>query len=424
MNKYKIMQEIKLKRINDLVVIVSNVIQTINLSVDNQEEEYSYLENLINKINSNLTDDKLRNLYLKELSDIIDGNKVKNLNNHLTSEFKDKHINSALDKETLKLTSKVDDRFEQLGDFLFLKGINVPIPQDLVTHILDATYNKESSYKLDSLINFWKWSVLNPNKKAINDLFHWFKTGKFSITDDGMVIAYRNVDIKNKGNNYELSNIVNESYVKIKGQKKSPKNYNIYKSLENDTYYCKKSSMEDDNYEDIGNLNDLYENLNNDSNVVYTDNYTGTMNIVINEPVSMPRSECNEDSEVQCSTGLHFMSKRYGLRLGSVTLTILVNPMNIVAFPSYDQTKGRCCEYLPVGLSTYDEDGLVELDSGSYSIEYSKYCLNELTKLLAERGIDELKDNNLLSEDIQITDINNCIKTLTNYVENKVITFE
>ena len=85
------------------------------------------------------------------------------------------------------------------------------------------------------------------------------------------------------------------------------------------------------------------------------------------------------------------MSKGYRLKLGDALLTCLVNPYNVVAIPSYDNTKFRCCEYLPVGLTEVVGWEIAEFVEGTYDIPYTMSTLKieDFDKLLEEGEISD-----------------------------------
>src|SRR5690606_20805672 len=88
--------------------------------------------------------------------------------------------------EVMKRLVTVHENFEYgIDGFIYLKGYNIPIPADLAESLLDAKYNPNSKYSVQSIVNFWQWAVMNPNQEARNDLFAWFKTGGFTITEAG-----------------------------------------------------------------------------------------------------------------------------------------------------------------------------------------------------------------------------------------------
>jgi hypothetical protein len=75
---------------------------------------------------------------------------------------------------------------------------------------------------------------------------------------------------------------------------------------------------------------------------------------VIGKPVRMKRSEVDSDRNVTCSTGLHFCSYDYlnGYQGDDCKVIVVkVAPENVCAIPSdYNNTKGRCCEYVPMDV--------------------------------------------------------------------------
>lgn len=66
------------------------------------------------------------------------------------------------------------------------------------------------------------------------------------------------------------------------------------------------------------------------------------------------------DRTVTCSRGLHFCSKEYlsnyGLSSSEVTLIVEIDPRDVVSIPvDYNNQKGRCCRYKPIGIIKDDE---------------------------------------------------------------------
>lgn len=95
---------------------------------------------------------------------------------------------------------------------------------------------------------------------------------------------------------------------------------------------------------------------------VYTDQYTHTFKIKLGEVVKMRREECDSDSNVCCSKGLHLGSRDWLQRgyFGEVGLVCLCNPAEVVAVPKVDNYgKLRCCAYLPIDIADFDIEGNV-----------------------------------------------------------------
>jgi len=87
-------------------------------------------------------------------------------------------------------------------------------------------------------------------------------------------------------------------------------------------------------------------------------NYGNEINL--GEMVSMPREECDPDSSISCSKGLHVGSHKYVQSFGSgkdVILACVVSPRDIVALPDTDHSKVRFCRYLPYAVMEREDDG-------------------------------------------------------------------
>ena len=99
---------------------------------------------------------------------------------------------------------------------------------------------------------------------------------------------------------------------------------------------------------------------------VYTDNYTHRFKIRIGEMVTMNRKDCDCDSSISCSKGLHiggrgWLKQNY---CGDTGLACLVDPSQVVAVPHVDDYgKLRTCAYLPIKVIKYDEnENVIPLD--------------------------------------------------------------
>lgn len=314
-------------------------------------------------------------------------------------------------RKTRKISSVMPDLFETDEEgHLYLKGYNTPIPKLLCEKLLEAHFNPNSSFTKTSLINFWKWVLLNPNPKAQADLFDWFATGEFTITESGMIVAYRCVDIKQSSKNRDLYEYVAQQYMKIKKQKKSPKNFNIHNKADGG-FFCMPLSntphkgTKDKSY--VGNLADLYTKSleEKEDTTIYTDHHTGSMQIRMGIPVSLPIEFCDQDAENQCSRGLHGMSPSYGLRYGEVAIMILVCPSKIIAFPSYDKTKFRCTEYLPLGRVSMEGKKIDNFEEGTFDFEYNNYTANVLNNLFAQYTPQQMQDKGIISQEVDVEDI-------------------
>ena len=110
-----------------------------------------------------------------------------------------------------------------------------------------------------------------------------------------------------------------------------------------------------------------YRNVDTtDEEGVYTDHHSHTFRIKIGEMVTMPRKQCDCDSRVSCSRGLHCSSVGWLKRnyFGNTGLACLVDPSQVVAVPKVDDYgKLRTCAYLPIKVIKYNEhNDVIPLD--------------------------------------------------------------
>lgn len=325
----------------------------------------------------------------------------------------------AKEKEVEQMVSALSP-LEQSGLFhtkngsLYYAGIDLSVPRFLAKEFA-ATLDDKARF--EALIKFWKLCSLNPNPQARQDLFKFLQGGRFTITSSGLFVGYRNVKVHQEGVDRKLEEFVTSAVVKVRGWKKNTKNYEVYQNTDdNDIHFGKyemydmkkRSTTPEGNY--IGNL---YELASKGSETVYTDNYTGKFRIKIGEPVTMPREDCDPSSNSACSYGLHIGNKSFlsSNSFGNVGLVCLVNPYNVVSVPVYDNNKLRCCEYLPIGIAEYDDEGkLIEIDTTLYEDDYCQFTVDQINKMLAEADMQEYQINTLF----EATSSNEQIRNLAN----------
>lgn len=116
---------------------------------------------------------------------------------------------------------------------------------------------------------------------------------------------------------------------------------------------------------------------------------------------------------------MHAKSVNYGLNLGSEILVILVNPYNVVAIPTEDVTKFRCCEYLPVSKAELKNGKLVEFEPGTYDITYDG--LESLEELLQSCSLTSLQENGLVSNELNLDDFKVVFNSAKAIITNRII---
>lgn len=290
---------------------------------------------------------------------------------------------------------------------VYLAGFNTPVP---VTLVEVAKEYHENGYPIDAIINFWKLLMLNPDKRVRTVLFDFIKTHDFVLTDAGYMVVYKAVydHEEKKEVDTSFSEFVSNRYLHVKKTwKESPKNYVVYKDINEDSFgitnikTAEKWDEEDREIEVLGNLAELFDAIFNTNieveekqNVpVYTDMHSNSMRIVLGEPVKMERKECDADFRRDCSNGLHVGATRYVENFANGSSTILVcyvNPANVVAVPDYDHSKMRVSEYFPFAVATYDNGKIDIIEQAYFESDYSEYEIEELEAQVEKLQAEEL----------------------------------
>jgi len=263
---------------------------------------------------------------------------------------------------------------------------------------------------LDAIINFWKLLMLNPDTRVRTVLFDFIKTHDFVLTDAGYMVVYKAVYDHNDKKEVDttFTEFVSNKYLHVKKTwKESPKNYVVYKDLNEDSFgitnvkTAEKWDEEDREIEFLGNLAELFDAIFN-SDVeekieadipVYTDMHSGSMRIVLGEPVIMDRKECDADFRRDCSNGLHVGATKYVENFAGSSSTILVcyvNPANVVAVPDYDHSKMRVSEYFPFAIASYTDRKIDIIEQAYFESDYCEYEIEKLEEQLDKLRAEEL----------------------------------
>lgn len=317
--------------------------------------------------------------------------------------------------ETQKVIESVsiiieDPEFEVVDNVVKMVGIDRSIPKALVNKFgnLAKENTPESKKEFIALKNFWRWIVLNPNAKATEEFYKLIEKYNVRVTKEGFVLAYRWVrSLDKKVPNKVLIESVSLLYTKIKKNKKSPKNYEVYKDNGKKEYFVqeigKNTPKDRDKTKCVseGNLLELYQNLASmQGEQMYTDGHTGTMKIKIGEEVSMDRKDCDESGS-SCSRGLHaaFNINDYSAH-GNTKILVAVCPRDIVSVP-YSESKFRCCKYLPLAAlkDKHTDANFLKTGEGLDLLEgYFQIKVEELKTEAEKFTVKELTKNHLLPE--------------------------
>ena len=404
------MRKLQITRVGNTVIVFVEGLKPIQKTFSNLSEVLEIYDKAIN-VSTEQEVQEIVDLLLP--SKTVEEKKFEDHQAQLKIEFEKKKSLFDFIKD---VKEKGHNLFEVKGTSIYLKGINISMPEFLVNSIA----NSESDEDIKSYINFWKLCALNPDPRAREDIFGFLKGGNFTITPSGYFVAYRNVLVKEKGDS-ELNKFVSAEYIKLKKWKKSPKNYEVYKT---DNGYVTKYMGYSPNVvvQHVGNLDDLYNSIAETSGTVYTDKRTQSFSIKIGELVQMDRTKCDSDPRQDCSYGLHVGNKTFLSRnsFGNVGIAVLVNPSKVVAVPEYNQNKMRVCEYLPICEVEYGQDGkLVEIDTSVLEYEYAEYDQEVIDKMITKSGFsfEELKKNEIIPYEIDHASLRNLSKSLSEMTE-------
>jgi len=290
---------------------------------------------------------------------------------------------------------------------VFLEGFNTPIPDALVEIIKDY---HENNYPLQSIKNFWKLLMANPDERVRTDLFDFIKTHDFVLTEEGYMLVYKAVayasisEPEAEPKNAGLDEFVSNQWLKIKKDWKcSPNKYTVYEKFEEEGYFITKNEtfnawdLEALNIRGLGKVGDLYAelvlnaNANTEPNepqvTMYTDKHTHKMQIQLGVPVKQARKDCDANPKQDCSNGLHCGATKYVENFANSSdaiLVCLVNPMNVVAVPEHDNSKFRTSEYYPLAKATYINKKIEIVEQPFFECDYVCHEKQALEELIAK----------------------------------------
>jgi len=309
---------------------------------------------------------------------------------------------------------------------LYLGESNIPLPATLAKTIMEYL---DRGYPIDPLVNFWHWCLLNPNTTARDRFFEYCQNYGITITDSGMAVLYKAVTQKEDNRAFDLAHFVATEWLQVKRQGENPEHYYVFENPNG--FRSIRPIMSDTNpapcTKSLGSLQDLFNRIHEQSlegRTVYTDKHSRSMDIKLGVPVFKPREQCDPNIHNECSYGLHVGSFKYVRHFGSGNDTVfacLVNPMNVVALPNYDNSKIRVCEYYPYAvMNTGNANDWEELPSAFFEGEYTPYSLRAL-KDLEMNLLDRLANVDMSTEAFKLIEEQaHIVKTKLNsiYKEN------
>lgn len=336
-------------------------------------------------------------------------------------------------KEVIKENKIIEDNldlFEENNDFevkdnkVFMKGINMELPNIVKMSFLQLLEQKEECspldedawFKLDekyqSLKFFWLKLSANPIQESREHLLEFVENNDIQLTNSGNMVLYRRIVSTGKKDKQYI-HFITESYLKIKQQKQSPKNYNIGKDENGElSLYHNKSSK---NWETIGNLYDLYQSLGEEVENTFTDNHTKSYKISIGEVYRIREEDVNLDKNGSCGGLLHACNPdRFDYSsFGNTDVIVLVNPMNAARIDTGCSGKIGVSEMFIVGLATpyFKEQDIINFDE-----EYDNITIENLENELRNKQLT------LFSVGDQVTDLSyGDLSNIVNLLKQRVV---
>jgi hypothetical protein len=333
-----------------------------------------------------------------------------------------------------KLTDLVSTNLFTLNNgVLYRIGINLSVPELLASEFVKAYENYinddnfgiilEDYPEFKKLDNFWMWLSLNPNEESRNDLFRFLDKHQLAITPEGMILAYRRVYTVSEVNKAVISFVSNQ-WIKVKTiWKKKPSDYEVFKK-DGEYFITSKSADKVDYDSHVGNLDSLYNNLEQFGESQFTDAHTRSFNYKIGVENRMERHQGNQSNQVSCSKGFHLASPAYSYSgFGDTPVLCVFNPKDALAVPNGEDGKLRVCAFTIVAVLEEEEDGKFldqSLDLNDVLGQHYQEQIDELQKLVSSNTAYELKINNILSGVTEDT-LENILDRANDVINNRTI---
>lgn len=197
--------------------------------------------------------------------------------------------------ELFDIAQTIEKRFEGLTERVSVKNGKIYLDGDEVNNSLTKLILRFLDEGKDwaPLVLFFEKLQSNPSGNSREQLYRFLSTEGFSLTDEGDIIAYKGV----------------------------------------------RNRSEDDEYP--------YESLSSGEAIVDGVEYSGCIPNRIGAVVEMPRSAVADDPDASCSVGLHVSTYAFAQSYSrqGTTLSVLVNPRDVVSVPNHEDEKVRVCRY-------------------------------------------------------------------------------
>ena len=351
-------------------------------------------------------------------------------------------IESSPNEQEKELVSNFLDIFDGVDDFevkdknVYFKGVNIAIPSLIVAAFVEliekinylkeqffddhAAFETEKTLQLASLETEYKSLkafttklLLNPIEESRETLLNFVRENNIQLTNRGNMVLYRRIVSKGKKDKSYI-HFITESYIKVKHQKQSPKNYWVSFDDENTKEY-KLTKHQYTEFNDLGNLYELYQSLGEETTNTFTDNHTKSYDIKIGQVYKINEEEIQLNRNGSCGGLLHACNPEefnYGA-FGDTDVMVLVNPSKAARMDT--GCKGKigveemfiCC----INNIYIKQQEIVDFDEF-----YDQYTIEQLEIDLRNKSLKNVSIAEVNS-DLSLVDVEN----LKNLLKNRVV---
>lgn len=338
----------------------------------------------------------------------------------------------------LDIFDSVED-FEVVGKSLFFKNIrSVEIPSLIVARFVELiekhrdpvdeqiqTGYLQEDEEYQSLKAFTLKLLLNPIQESREDCLTYVRNFNIKLTTTGNMIMYRRIVAKNSSNK-DLVEFVSKQYLKIKSWKKSCKDYLVH--YDGSSNYSLMKVDKTINWEDIkhafvGNLDELYNNLDKMQENRYTDDYTKSYDIRIGATYKIREKDIDINKNGSCGGALHVADgKKFNYSgFGNTPVVCLISPQHVYKLDSGCSGKIGVKQMFIAAVTTQDEEGNYEdidnQDLVNFDELYHNESIEELTQALQTKSLESVSVSTAVAE-VSLKDI----QTIQNLLSKRVIT--
>lgn len=331
---------------------------------------------------------------------------------------------------------KDSEDFDVVGKELYFKGIKtIPIPT-LITarfvELVESLNNLKVPYfveveerlkeEYNSLKMFTLKLLLNPVEEARQDALSYINQYAVKLTSNGNMIMFRRI-VSVADTNKELVEFISKQYVKVKSWKKSPKNYWVHCNMDVEPIIYSISTQQYSEFNDLGNLAELYQNLPTMEENRYTDNHTGTYDIRIGQTYKINEIDIDTNKRGSCGGALHVTTKdAYDYSsFGDTPVCVIVSPQHIYKMDSGCSGKIGVKQMFIASVTTQNEEGDYEDIDNQALVNFDEYYHNEnmleLETSLKQKSLALVSVDNIVSE-LSIPEVQN----ITELLKNRIVT--